>query len=966
MAEIAVGLVVDKLIPLLSEEAYLLRGIHNDVEGIKCDLDFLLAFLKDTDARVDTDQSNKSSHSIKVWVEKLRKIAFEVEDVIDEYTHLMVKQQLNHPHIQRFIGFFRKSACLVIKLKSRHDIASKVKDIRQRIRDINQTSASYDLHDNSSSASQSSKWYDPRKGSCLIEESDLVGIESSRDELITKVECGSPMRTVISLLGMGGLGKTTLANRVYVHTKDSFDCHAWIEVSQSYQRVELLQMLVKKFYESREESVPKGLDAMDEIILTTKLRDYLREKSYLVIFDDVWKTNFWGDIQDVLPNDGNDKNKRIVITTRYVEVANFCKVSSCVHIHNLQRLFPEKAWELFCKKAFRYELIVDCCPPHLDRLSHEIVERCQGLPLAIVVIAGLLSTKSKTTDEWRKLLTTLSSELQSNEHLESITKILSLSFNDLPYHLKSCFLYLGYFPEDYEIRCGRLVRQWIAEGFVKSKKDKTLEVIAKEYLVDLINRNLIQVSEVNFDGKARTCRIHDLLREIVLNKMEDLSFSQVLSTKVSNFNGSARRVSIINGSYEVIKNNAYAISQVRSIFIFDKGKILNHHIREIIINFKLLKVLDFEDAPSLDLLPKDIGNLFHLKYLSVRGTRVAFLPKSIGKLINLETLDLKQSLVFTIPVEIKRLQRLRYLLAYHANMNEFSSFNLVKGVQVHIGIGRLTTLQKLYFVDVNVTGFDLFKELSKLTELRKLGILNLRSEDGMKLCDCIQRMNHLESLHVSSVSEDDTIDLESISYPPQFLRCLHLQGPLKNLPKWIPELQNLTRISFFWSKLEIDHLNVLQNIPILSELQIFYDGYVGEKLHFKERTFPNLKVLMLYSLRKLQFMVIEEGSLCNLEELFIGPCPQLKELPSGFQHLTNIKKVHLRELPTIFWMSNTFQSYRNIGVDIQLLYRIRDELWSFRLEWVMQFVEYLRDHVSKEEWESQLDNYFSERAYNDD
>ncbi|KAF4352991.1 hypothetical protein F8388_008412 [Cannabis sativa] len=804
---------------------------------------------------------------------------------------------------------------------------------------------------------------------CFIKESDLVGIESSRDELIRKVEDGSPTRTVISLLGMGGLGKTTLANQVFVHTKNSFDCYAWIEVSQTYKRAEILRILVKKFYESREECVPKALDAMEESILTTKIRDYLCEKSYLVIFDDVWEPTFWGDIQIVLPDDGKENNRRVIITTRYAEVANFCKVSSCVHIHYLQRLLPEKSWELFCKRAFRDELNYGCCPPELGNLSREIVERCQGLPLAIVVIAGLLSTKSKTISEWRKLLTTLSSELQSNEHLESITKVLSLSFNDLPYYLKSCFLYLGYFPEDYSIRCGRLIRQWIAEGFVKSQKDKTLEVIANEYLVDLIKRNLIQVSEVNFDGKVRTCRIHDLLREIVLKKMEELNFCQVLSPNDSRFKGETRRISIVNGGYDVIKSNVSMISQVRSIFIFDKEKILNHHVRKIFTNLKFLNVLDFEDAPSLDHLPKDIGCLFHLKYLSLRGTRVACLPKSIGKLKNLETLDLKQSLVSEIPIEIKKLHRLRYLLAYHANLNEFASFNLVKGVKVHTGIGSLTTLQKLYFVDANVVGVDLFKELCKLTELRKLGLLNLRSEDGKRLCDCIQKMNHLEALYVSSTSEDDAIDLESISCPPQFLRCVHLQGHLKNLPIWITQLQTLTRIGLFWSKLEIDLLGVLQNIQNLVELQLFYDGYDGEKLHFKEGTFPKLKVLVLYSLNKLSLIVIEEGALINLEECFIGPCPQLKELPCGFQHLRSIKKVQFREFPTVFWMTNhaIFQSFSNvIGVDIQLLYRIRDELWSFKLECVMQFVKHLKDNVNEEEWESQLDNYFSERAYNSD
>ncbi|XP_062076632.1 disease resistance protein RPM1-like isoform X2 [Humulus lupulus] len=958
MAEIAVGLVIDKLIPLLTEEAYLLRGIHKDVERIKCDLDFLLAFLKDADAKAYTNPNNNISHGVKVWVEKLRKAAFEVEDVIDEYTHLF-KQQQSHSYSQRFIAFFRTSACLVIKLTPHHNMASKIKDIRQTIREINQTSASYGfnstMQEESSSRSQSSRWYDPRKNSCFIKERELVGIESSRDELIKKVVGGSPKRTVISLVGMGGLGKTTLAYQVYVRTQRSFDCHAWIEVSQSYEKVELLQKLAKKLYDSREESIPNGFDAMDEFTLTTKLRDYLQEKNYLVIFDDVWEQTFWGNIQNIFPDDGQ-KNRRVVFTTRNVEVARFCNESSYAHIHQLQPLLPEKSWELFCRKTFRNELNDGCCPPHLEKLSHEIVERCEGLPLAIVLIAGLLSTTNNTIEEWRKMLTTISSELQSNQHLESITKILLLSYNDLPYYLKPCFLYLGYFPEDYPMRCGRLIRQWIAEGFVKSSKGKALEDIAEDYLKDLVNRNLVQVLEVDFDGKARTCRIHDLLREIVINKMEDLSFCQVLSAKGCSFKGSSRRISIVNGSYEVIKSNTSTDFEVRSIFIFDKGEVLNHRVREIIINFKLLKVLDFENAPNLNHLPKDVGILFHLKYLSVRHTRVSSLPKSIEKLENLETLDLKHTLVLEIPIEIKRFRNLRHLLAYRIDGNE--RFDYLKGIKVDMGIGQLKALQKLSFINVNVDGFDLFEELCKLTELRKLGINKLRSEDGKRLCDCIQNMNLLESLDISSISEDETIDLESMSCPPQFLRHLHLLGPLKNFDKWIVKLQNLSRIGIYRSKLQIDPLNVLGDLPNLLELRICNDGYDGDKLQFEKESFPKLKLLLLESLVNLRLIVIEEGALCNLEDLHIGGCPQLKQLPSGFQCLRNLKKLQWFELPKILLMSQTFQTFHRAGVDIRLYYPVDGKFWMCRMEQIVAVIEFVRDQISEDEWESKLDELF--------
>ncbi|KAF4358034.1 hypothetical protein F8388_008542 [Cannabis sativa] len=895
MAETAVGLVIDNLIPLLAEEAYLLSGVHNDVEEIKCDLDYIMAFLKDADVRAQTHQSMDNSNGVEVWVGKLRRAAFEVEDVIDEYTQLVAQQQGRHKH--KFIGFLRRNACLVIKLKERHDIASKIQ-VREESTSIN-------------------VWYDPRKQSCFLKETEIVGIEDSRDELIQKVKVDSSRRIVISVVGMGGLGKTTLANQVYIRSKDSFDCHAWIEVSQSYKRVELLQKIMKKFCEARKEACPDGIDTLDEATMITKLRDYLRDKSYLVIFDDVWRTRFWDEMQSALSGD-NERNGRVVITTRHVEVANFCKASSNVHIHNLQPLPPEKAWELFCNKAFRNELAGNC-PRHLKKLSREIVDRCQGLPLAVVVIAGLLSTKPKVVDEWKKLLTSLSSELESNERLESIEKILSLSYNDLPYYLKCCFLYVGYFPEDYSFRSERIILQWIAEGFVKSKRDKTLEETAEEYLVELINRNLIQVSETYITGKTKTCRIHDLLPVGILRAYARKRNGVGNSVDVVILWGNSSGVVILWGnSIDVVilwDNSASELAQVRSLFVFGEEGLPHNVVRAISINFKLLKVLDFEDAPNLDHLPKNIGSLFHLKYLSIRKTKVAELPKSIGMLEHLETLDLKQSLVVELPIEIKKLKKLRHL----------SVRKITEGGKVQKGIGELKALQKLYLIEVNVVGFNIFEELKKLTEMRSLGITMLRSEDNKEFCDCVQKMSHLESLSISSITENEIIDLESISSPPQYLQRLYLKGRLRKLPNWITKLNNIVKIHLQWSKLEVDPLNVLQSLYNLLELRILLDAYCGEKLQFEQGGFPNLKKLALFSLSKLSLIVIEEEALSNLETLEILYCPQLKEVSCGFQELTKLKNVYLMELPTTFMVFQNFNIFQSAGAHIRHYYRVDGE-----------------------------------------
>ncbi|KAA8521629.1 hypothetical protein F0562_012302 [Nyssa sinensis] len=742
-----------------------------------------------------TANSEAELDILEVWVKEMRDVAYRIEDVIDIY--------ILHLPQPRFNNFLHRFACLVGKLKPRHVVASEIQDIKISLDQIKKRYERYGINSLEllSSGSTSDSTRNDSRLACLYkEEADLVGIESSRDEVVGWLHDEASKRVMISLVGMGGLGKTTLAKKVYDNQTRQFRCHAWIVVSQSYKEEEVLRTMIKQFHESTNESPPQGIDAMEKRSLIDKVREFLQQKRYLVVFDDVWKISFWEFIRNALPDD--NKGSRVIITTRYDEVARSCKESKIDHIKNLQPLPEEKSLAALLQESI---LVVFC------------------------------QRKRRPCPQWQKFNASIGSQLGSDPRLKNAKRILFLSYHDLPYHLKFCFLYFGMVPEDYSISCVRLIRLWIAENFVKGEKGKTLEDVAQEYLTELIQRNLVQVSWVDFDGKARSCRVHDLIREMILKKSQESCFCQVLAQGDSRFDAQSRRLSIHN-NIDIVPEST-SDSRIRSLFLFEVNKLPESLLQTLFASFKLLKVLDFQDA-SLDYLPKEVGNLLHLRYLSVRNTKVKMLPKSVGKLHNLQTLDLKKSLVQELPVEINRLCKLRHLLAYYLDWTA-TQVNFQRGVKIHKGVGRLKDLQKLYSVEANHE-VNLIRELRNLRQLRKLGITKLTRDTGSALGTSIKEMHQLESLDVYALSEDEVIDIQNISPPPRFLRRLYLQGRLENMPTWISSLKNLVRIRLKWSRMRCDPLKALKFLDNLLELGL-HEAYDGEKLHFEEGGFKKLK-----------------------------------------------------------------------------------------------------------------------------
>ncbi|MCD7456809.1 hypothetical protein HAX54_033292 [Datura stramonium] len=331
---------------------------------------------------------------------------------------------------------------------------------------------------------------------------EIVGFEDVMVELKGKLFGGSSDLDVVSIVGMAGLGKTTLANKLYFDESvvSYFDIHTHCCVSQEYTRKDLLLAFLSDITGERAK-----LERETENELADKLRKLLMCKRYLVLVDDVWETSAWDDLKLCFPED--NKGSRIILTTRHYGIASHAKHASDPHM--LRFLNSDESWMLLNNKVFNHE----SCPLILRDVGQEIVRKCGGLPLSIILVAGILTRMKKEKHCWEQVATNLGPNIQ-----DQMEGTIDLSYQNLPCYLKPSFLYLGVFQEDEEIQVSKLTWLWMAEGFIKPNMEKLLEDTATDYLENLIGRNLLMVAKKSSDGRIKTCRIHDLVLEFCRKK----------------------------------------------------------------------------------------------------------------------------------------------------------------------------------------------------------------------------------------------------------------------------------------------------------------------------------------------------------------------------------------------------------------------------------------------------------------
>ncbi|CAJ2670136.1 unnamed protein product [Trifolium pratense] len=864
-------LAIDHLLPILKEAVNMIRGVPNDeITHMKHELESIEDAIHEADKMADAEGANPSDGT-REKIKQLIEASFRIQDLIDEYI-IREEQQLPDPGCAAGGSDYVKTK--ILRLQIAHDI----QNIKSRISEIKDTSSETDHEGSSSSITNpnATLLQNLRKAPFYMKEADVVGFEKPRDKLVDWLVKGRDELTVVSVVAMGGQGKTTLARKVFESKEvvGCFEYRIWITVSQSYNIEELLRGILKDLCEQQKVNPPQMIHEMNKESLVKIVRNYLQEKRYVVVFDDVWNSSFWADIKFAMID--KQKGCRILITTRIMDVATSCRESSFVEIHELKGLDHEQSLKLFNKKAF-YDLN-GCCPENLVHISSKIVEKCDGLPLAIVVTGGLLC-KNRNTIEWYKFNENIKPKLKKDS---LINKILVLSYHDLSYNLKSCLLYFGMYPEDCKVNSERLIRQWIAEGFVKEEEGITLEEVAEGYLTELIHRSLVQVVSINIGGRAKRCRVHDLVHDMILKKIEDLSFCKNISEDgQSTSNGIVQRLLITTNSDNLMEN--IESSHVRSLIVLKPYTLHESVVRKITTKYRFLKVFDAELAGEIEV-PEDLGSLNHLKYFSIKAfEQETELPQSIGMLENLETLDLTGASVLDFPKEICKLRKLRHFLG-----------NLMYLVELKDGIGDMTSLQTLWKVYLNddEEDIELIEELGKLKQLKKLGLEGVGKKHMSVLSSSINKMQQMEKLSIKSHESDEYIDLD-LDLPK--LQYLVLEGQLEKLPEWIEKNQNLVKLKLVSSKLPEDSMKLLKSMPNLSSISLIENAYVGETLHFQNEWFKNLKELYLENLDYLKDILIDQGALPSLKKFYIHSFPvlQLKTIPTDIQHLKKLEDLRI-------------------------------------------------------------------------
>ncbi|KAL6279692.1 hypothetical protein ACE6H2_016573 [Prunus campanulata] len=909
MAEAVVAFVSERLADFIVQQVSFLKGVGDQVKHAQTKLQLMQCYLKDADERqVDNEV-------IRFCIANIRDAAYDLEDVVETFALKVASQRRGSMKIvlKRISGRIMKEGVFLYK------IGSEIDKITGRISELRDTLHNYKIqpitwNGGTTSSSSFERQQDQRLTYPHVVERDVVGLEDDVKMLAMQLLKEEKCFEVVSIWGMAGSGKTTIAKQVYHHdeVRRYFDCFAWVCISQRCQGRDILeQILIKLSSATKEQRKEIGQMKKDEI--AEKLCTIFRERKCMVVLDDIWTCEAWNSLKVGFPIKEETKS-RMLLTTRNKVVASHADENGL--LHQPRPLDDDESWELFEKIAISRSDHTNSETNAKKELGRKMLQHCAGLPLAISVLAGLLARKG-TVGEWEAVYNKVNVIIRRGtdqeyrgEEYEGTLWVLALSYDNLPYRIKPCFLYLSQFPEDYEIQVKRLTQLWIAEGFISSASSETMEDVAYNCLSELVERCMVQVGKTGSTKKAKTCRLHDLMRDLCVLKAKEENFLIIVpfSTSIATSTtptGNLRRLAIHvdRGSSESAPRRHERGDHLRSLLYFVPRYFFHCNkelIRSMFKDFKFLRVLKLEDILGVEL-PSSIGNLLHLRFLSLKNSNMKRLPSSVSKLIYLQTLDLRWDhwAEVEIPNVFRNMGQLRHL--YLPSKHRLS---------VKLSLATLLNLQTL----VNISSGDcVLNGLAHLTSLRKLFVKVRRDSENLEeilTCTSII-LNRLQSLSV--YSNDDTKVPLTILLSCRDIYKLQLHAPIVELPEKLHNYPNLTKITLRGAHLKQDDIEILQTLRSLRILFLDNFGTLGtfpDTLVCSAGGFCYLEFLSLCGLSGLKEWRVENGALPSLCRLYIDDCSLLEAIPEGLQYVTALKEL------AIGWMPDTFCSrLREGGVD---------------------------------------------------
>ncbi|XP_049349517.1 putative late blight resistance protein homolog R1A-4 [Solanum verrucosum] len=691
---------------------------------------------------------------------------------------------------------------------------------------------------------------------------EMESFQEAMDQMKKQLLQGSRQLDVISLVGMPGIGKTTLAEKIYNDPVITswFDVRAQCRMTQAYSWRGLLLSILSGVLE------PIDRNEKEDGELAKELRQFLLTKRFLILIDDVWDDKVWDNIHMCFKDARN--GSRIILTTRLSSVANYAKCES--EPHHLRLFRDDESWTLLQQELFQGK----SCPPEIVDVGFRIAKICGGLPLFIVLVAGVLKEKKLIKAElWKEIEESLC--LLNIDSLEESMSIIGFSYRNLPQQLKPCFLYFGGLLKGKDIHVSKLTRLWVAEGFVQANDEKGLEDAAECLLEDLISRNLVMGVEKRPNGKLKTCRVHDLLHKFCLEKSKQENFL----LHINGFTGedSFPEMSMdyrlfVHSSEDQIDLWQPSRSNVRSLLfnVIDSDNLLwPHDISFIFDSFKLVKVLDLESVNIGGTFPSEIQFLIHLKYFAAK-TGGNSIPSCIANLWNLETFVIRGlGGEVILPSSLLKMVKIRNIHVTHR-----ASFSLHENMGESLADSQLDNLETFSTPHFSY-GEDTDMILRKMPKLRKLSCIFSGtfgySEKVKGRCILYPRLEFLCQL--------ESLKVVSNSYPGKLPHVFSFPSRLREL--------TLSKFRLPWSQ-----ILSIGELPNLKILKLLLRTFEGDEWEVKDSEFRELKYLELENLNIAQWSVSEDA-FPILERLVLTKCKRLKKIPSHFDDAVSLKSIEV-------------------------------------------------------------------------